>query len=59
VPLTRRVEAQMTVLDVVDGAFFGLSSAAALGLAHLLLRDGLRPGWPALLLVVSSPEDTP
>jgi hypothetical protein len=42
----------MTALDVVDGAFFGLSSAAALWLAYLLLRDGFRSGWPALLLVV-------
>jgi hypothetical protein len=43
---------RLTILDVVDGAFFAYSSAAALWLAYLLLRDGVRPGWPALLLVV-------
>jgi len=49
---TRRVVGRLTILDVVDGAFFAFSSAAALWLAYLLLRDGVRPGWPALLLVV-------
>jgi hypothetical protein len=49
---TRRVVGRLSTLDVVDGVFFAYSSAAALWLAYLLLRDGVRPGWPALLLVV-------
>ncbi len=49
---TQRVVGRLIILDVVDGVFFAYSSAAALWLAYLLLRDGVRPGWPALLLVV-------
>lgn len=38
--------------DVVDGCFFAFSGAAAMWLAYLLLRDGVRAGWPSLLLVI-------
>ncbi|AWB92424.1 LssY C-terminal domain-containing protein [Aeromicrobium chenweiae] len=37
---------------VLDGWFFAFSSVAGLWFSFVLLRDGLRPGWPTLLLVV-------
>ena len=37
---------------VVDAWFLAFSGAAALWFAYVLLRDGVRPGWPSLLLVV-------
>ncbi len=36
----------------MDGCFFAFSGAAAIWLAYLLVRDGVRAGWPALLLLV-------
>ncbi|MGB3763698.1 MAG: LssY C-terminal domain-containing protein [Ornithinimicrobium sp.] len=36
----------------IDTFFFAFSCLAAAWLAYLLLRDGLQPGWPWLLLVV-------
>jgi hypothetical protein len=36
----------------VDGCFFAFSGAAAIWLAYLLVRDGVRPGWSSLLLLV-------
>lgn len=35
----------------IDGVFFGFAGAAAVWLAYLLLRVGVRPGWPLLLLL--------
>ena len=39
------------VLRVVDGAVFGFAGAAAVWLAFLLLQQGVRLGWPTLLLL--------
>ncbi len=38
-------------MDHIDAAFFAFAGLAALWLAYLLLRQGVRPGWPLLLLV--------
>lgn len=38
-------------MDKIDAAFFAFAGMAALWLAYLLLRQGVRPGWPLLLLV--------
>jgi hypothetical protein len=37
---------------VLDGWFFAFSLVAGLWFSFVLLRDGLRPGWPTLLLGV-------
>jgi len=47
----RRREAR-SLLAVLDTLLFGFAGAAAAWLAYLLLREGLQPGWPMLLLVV-------
>ena len=36
----------------MDGCFFAFSGAAAIWLAYLLVRDGVRAGWSSLLLLV-------
>ncbi len=41
-----------TLADRLDAGFFALSGLLAVWYAIALLRDGVRPGWPALLLVV-------
>lgn len=38
-------------MDKIDGAFFAFAGLASLWLAYLLIREGVRPGWPMLLLV--------
>jgi hypothetical protein len=48
----RSQERRPAAEGVVDAAFFTFSAVAAMWLGYLLLRDGARPGWPALLLVV-------
>jgi hypothetical protein len=40
------------VTDAADACFFAFSGVAACWFAYVLLRDGVRPGWPSLLLVV-------
>jgi hypothetical protein len=40
------------VSDAVDACFFAFSGIAAAWFAYVLLRDGVRPGWPSLLLLV-------
>ncbi|MBC9733987.1 LssY C-terminal domain-containing protein [Nocardioides sp. zg-578] len=37
---------------VLDGGFFAFSGVAGAWFAYVLLRDGVRPGWPTLLLLV-------
>jgi hypothetical protein len=39
------------VLRRVDGLLFGFAGLAAVWLAYLLVRVGVRPGWPLLLLL--------
>ena len=40
------------VYDRVDGVLFAFAGMSTVWLAYLLLREGARPGWPMLLLVV-------
>ena len=39
------------LLRRVDGLLFGFAGLAAVWLAYLLARSGIRPGWPLLLLL--------
>ena len=38
-------------MDKIDSAFFAFAGLASLWLGYLLIREGVRPGWPMLLLV--------
>lgn len=40
------------LLARLDAAFFVFAGLAAAWLAYLILREGIRPGWPLLLVVV-------
>ena len=48
----RSTERRPSVLETVDGALFAFAGLATIWLAYLLVREGVRPGWPMLLLVV-------
>jgi len=48
-PVHHRLPAR--VLRRLDGVFFAFAGVAAVWLAYLLLRLGIRPGWPLLLLL--------
>jgi len=45
-------DGQVSRMGRLDAFFFGFSCLASIWLAFLLLRDGLQPGWPWLLLLV-------
>jgi LssY C-terminus len=47
----RRRRERSRILRRVDGLLFGFAGAAAVWLAYLLVRTGIRPGWPLLLLL--------
>jgi len=49
---TRSGRARPSVLDLLDGALFTFAGLATIWLAYLVVREGVRPGWPMLLLVV-------
>jgi hypothetical protein len=38
-------------MDKIDSAFFAFAALASLWLAYLLIQEGVRPGWPMLLLL--------
>ena len=40
------------MLDRLDTALFAFAGLSVIWLAYLLLREGVRPGWPLLLLLV-------
>ncbi len=48
----RNHEQRTSGMGRVDALFFAFSALSATWLAYLLLRDGIRPGWPWLLLIV-------
>ena len=48
----RSQERRISTMGRIDAVFFTFSALSASWLAFLLLRDGVRPGWPWLLLVV-------
>ena len=39
-------------MDKIDGALFAFAGLSVIWLAYLLLVQGIRPGWPMLLLVL-------
>jgi len=45
------VRERTRLLRRVDGLLFGFAGLAAVWLAYLLARSGIRPGWPLLLLL--------
>ncbi|HEY5978445.1 MAG TPA: LssY C-terminal domain-containing protein [Microlunatus sp.] len=47
----RSVRRRSGLMDKIDAAFFAFAGLASLWLAYLLIREGIRPGWPMLLLV--------
>ena len=48
----RSVRRRLSLLDRLDAALFAFAGLAVIWLAYLLVREGVRPGWPLLLLVV-------
>jgi hypothetical protein len=48
----RTLEQQRSGMGRLDALFFAFSAVSAIWLAFLLLRVGIRPGWPLLVLVV-------
>ena len=48
----RKLERRTSSQGWLDALFFTFSALSAVWLAFLLLRAGIRPGWPWLLLVV-------
>ncbi len=48
----RKVERQTSGQGWLDALFFTFSALSAVWLAFLLLKVGIRPGWPWLLLIV-------
>jgi LssY C-terminus len=50
--IRRSRERRPSLMDMIDGVLFGFAGLATIWLAYLVLREGVRPGWPMLLLVV-------
>jgi hypothetical protein len=48
----RSQERRPTMLDRLDAALFAFAGLSVIWLAYLLVREGVRPGWPLLLLLV-------
>ena len=48
----RSQERPISTMGRIDAVFFTFSALSASWLAFLLLKDGVRPGWPWLLLLV-------
>ncbi|HEU5486993.1 MAG TPA: LssY C-terminal domain-containing protein [Microlunatus sp.] len=47
----RSVRRRSGVMDKIDAALFAFAGLSSIWLAFLLLQQGIRPGWPLLLLV--------
>ncbi len=47
-----RVRPRLTMAQRIDAVMFCFAGASVVWLAYLLLSEGVRPGWPLLLLVV-------
>lgn len=47
----RTVRRRSGLMDKIDGAFFAFAGLATIWLGFLLVVQGVRPGWPLLLLV--------
>jgi LssY C-terminus len=50
--IRRSRERRPSVMDVIDGVLFAFAGLATIWLAYLVLREGVQPGWPMLLLLV-------
>jgi hypothetical protein len=48
----RSEERRLSMLDRLDAVLFAFAGLAVIWLAYLLVREGVRPGWPLLLLLV-------
>jgi hypothetical protein len=46
------MRSRLSLLDRLDAALFACAGLAVLWLAYLVVREGVRPGWQLLLLVV-------
>jgi hypothetical protein len=49
---TRSGRPRLSLLDRLDAALFAFAGLAVIWLADLLVREGVRPGWQSLLLLV-------
>ena len=47
----RSVRRRSSLMDKIDAAFVAFAGLASIWLAYLLLVQGVRPGWPMLLLI--------
>jgi hypothetical protein len=45
-------ERRLSLTDKVDGVLFAFAGLATIWLGYLLIQEGVRPGWPMLLLVL-------
>ena len=50
--IRRSRERRPSLMDMIDGTLFAFAGLATIWLAYLVLREGVRPGWPMLLLIV-------
>jgi LssY C-terminus len=50
--IRRSRERRPSVMDMIDGILFAFAGLATIWLAYLVLREGVQPGWPMLLLLV-------
>jgi LssY C-terminus len=50
--IRRSRERRPSLMDMIDGALFAFAGVATIWLAYLVLREGVQPGWPMLLLIV-------
>jgi hypothetical protein len=50
--IRRSRELRPSAMDMVDGALFAFAGLSTIWLAYLVLKEGVRPGWPMLLLIV-------
>jgi LssY C-terminus len=50
--IRRSRERRPSLMDIIDGVLFAFAGLATIWLAYLVLREGIQPGWPMLLLIV-------
>jgi hypothetical protein len=48
----RSQERRLTFADKIDALLFAFTGLATIWLGYLLIQEGVRPGWPLLLLVL-------
>jgi len=50
--IRRSRERRPSLMDIIDGILFAFAGVATIWLAYLVLREGIQPGWPMLMLIV-------